>query len=175
VATPAQQTAALIKIVAPSAQVAAASDLPQCSGIIGRGRPEADMAAEHLIGRVKEFLAAIAAGTPVEVVAGFYAPDVVQEEFPNRLVPNGAKRDLAALRAAHDRGRQVISAQSFEVVNAVATGNCVAIEAIWTGTLAIGLGSLKPGDKMRARFAQFVEFKDGLIVRQRNYDCFEPW
>jgi hypothetical protein len=51
----------------------------------------------------------------------------------------------------------------------------VAIEAIWTGTLAIGLGSLKPGDKMRARFAQFFEFRDGLIVRQRNYDCFEPW
>jgi ketosteroid isomerase-like protein len=133
------------------------------------------MAAEDLIGRAKAFLAAIAAGAPVDVVAGFYAPDVVQEEFPNRLVPNGAKRDLAALRAAHSKGRQVISAQNFEVVNAVATGNCVAIEAIWTGTLAIGLGSLKPGDKMRARFAQFFEFRDGLIVRQRNYDCFEPW
>jgi hypothetical protein len=26
---------------------------------------------------------------------------------------------------------------------------------------------------MRARFAQFFEFRDGLIVRQRNYDCFE--
>jgi ketosteroid isomerase-like protein len=82
---------------------------------------------------------------------------------------------MAALRIAYSKGRQVISEQNFEVVNAVATGNCVAIEAIWTGTLAIELGSLRPGDKMRARFAQFFEFRDGLIVRQRNYDCFEPW
>jgi ketosteroid isomerase-like protein len=133
------------------------------------------MTSEDLIERAKAFLATIAAGAPVEVIAAFYAPDVVQEEFPNRLVPNGAKRGLAALRAAHDKGRQVISEQSFEAVNAIATGNCVAIEASWTSTLAIGLGSLKPGDKMRARFAQFFEFRDGLIVRQRNYDCFEPW
>jgi ketosteroid isomerase-like protein len=133
------------------------------------------MASEDLVERAKAFLAAIAAGEALEVVSSFYAPDVVQEEFPNRLVPNGARRDLAALQAAHSKGRQVISGQSFEVVNAVATGNCVAIEAIWTGTLAIGLGSLKPGGKMRAGFAQFFEFRDGLIVRQRNYDCFEPW
>jgi ketosteroid isomerase-like protein len=158
-----------------SAQVADASASPQCSGIIRFKSPETDMATEDLIGRAKAFLAAIAASAPVDVVAGFYAPDVIQEEFPNRLVQNGAKRDLPALRNAHSKGRQVISAQSFEVVNAIATGNCVAIEAIWTGTLAIGLGSLKPGDKMRARFAQFFEFRDGLIARQRNYDCFEPW
>jgi ketosteroid isomerase-like protein len=102
-------------------------------------------------------------------------PDVVQEEFPQPPAAERRKRDLPALRDAHGKGRQVISAQSFEVVNAVATGNCVAIEAVWTGTLAVGLGSLKPGDKMRARFAQFFEFRDGLIVRQRNYDCFELW
>jgi ketosteroid isomerase-like protein len=29
--------------------------------------------------------------------------------------------------------------------------------------------------EMRARFAAFIEFRDGRIVRQRNYDCFEPW
>jgi hypothetical protein len=24
-------------------------------------------------------------------------------------------------------------------------------------------------------FAVFLEFRDGRIARQRNYDCFEPW
>jgi hypothetical protein len=28
---------------------------------------------------------------------------------------------------------------------------------------------------MRGRFAVFMEFRDGRIVRQRNYDCFKPW
>jgi hypothetical protein len=28
---------------------------------------------------------------------------------------------------------------------------------------------------MRARFAVFLDYRDGMIVQQRNYDCFEPW
>lgn len=36
----------------------------------------------------------------------FFAEDVVQEEFPNRLVPNGATRDLAALKEAAARSRR---------------------------------------------------------------------
>lgn len=105
----------------------------------------------------------------------FFADDVVQVEFPNRLVPNGATRDLAALRDAAERGRKVMTAQSFEVVNAIASGDQVALEAIWTGTLAIPLGSIPPGGQMRARFAIFLTYRDGKIVRQHNYDCFDPW
>jgi hypothetical protein len=42
----------------------------------------------------------------------------------------------------------------------------------------MGVGELKPGDRLRARFAQFFDFfdfKDGLIWRQRNYDWLDPW
>jgi ketosteroid isomerase-like protein len=31
------------------------------------------------------------------------------------------------------------------------------------------------GGQMRARFAAFLQFRDGKIVAQRNYDCFKPW
>ncbi|HEY7642480.1 MAG TPA: nuclear transport factor 2 family protein [Steroidobacteraceae bacterium] len=105
----------------------------------------------------------------------FFADDVVQVEFPNRLVPNGATRDLAALRDAAVRGRKVMTAQRFEVVNAIASGEQVAVEATWTGTLAIPLGSIPAGGQMRARFAIFLSYRDGKIVRQHNYDCFDPW
>jgi ketosteroid isomerase-like protein len=105
----------------------------------------------------------------------FFADDVVQIEFPNRLVPNGATRDLAALRDAAERGRKVMTAQRFEIVNAIASGEQVAVEAIWTGTLAVPLGSLPAGGQMRARFAIFLTYRDGKIVRQHNYDCFDPW
>ena len=69
----------------------------------------------------------------------------------------------------------MLSDQAFEIVNAIASGNSVVLESIWTGTHAVGLGTLQPGATMRARFAQVFEFKDGQIVHLRNYDCFDPW
>lgn len=102
-------------------------------------------------------------------------PEVIQEEFPNRLVPTGAKRDLAALLDGYERGKKVISSQQYEIKNAMAGANVVALEVLWTGTLAVALGTLPVGGQMRAHFAMFLEFRDGKIVAQRNYDCFEPW
>jgi ketosteroid isomerase-like protein len=105
----------------------------------------------------------------------FFADDVIQVEFPNRLLPNGATRDLAALREGAERGRKVMTAQRFEVLNAIASGDQVAVEALWTGTLAVPMGSIPVGGQMRARFAIFLTYRDGKIVRQHNYDCFDPW
>ena len=48
-----------------------------------------------------------------------YAPDVVQREFPNRLVPDGATRDLAALRSASERGKHAVSDERYEVMSAI--------------------------------------------------------
>lgn len=45
----------------------------------------------------------------------FFAPDMVQEEFPNRLVPNGAKRDMVALKDGAERGRKVMTAERYTV------------------------------------------------------------
>ena len=105
----------------------------------------------------------------------FFADDVLQVEFPNRLLPAGATRHIAALRDAAQRGRKVMTAQRFEVVNAIASGDQVAVEALWTGTLAVPLGNIPAGGQMRARFAIFLTYRDGKIVRQHNYDCFDPW
>ena len=124
---------------------------------------------------VRRYLTAIEQGATGATLAAFYAPEVVQEEFPNRLVVNGARRDLAAILEGAERGQKVISAQTYEIRNAVEQGNSVALEVLWTGTLAIPFGSLAVGDKMRAHFAVFIELRDGKIVAQRNYYCFDPW
>lgn len=107
--------------------------------------------------------------------SAFYAPDIVQEEFPNLLSPAGARRELADLKAAASRGRNVLASESYEIVTLVEAEHIVAAEIVWRGTLAVGLRSLKPGDEMRARFAAFFEFEGDKIRRQRNYDCFEPF
>ena len=122
----------------------------------------------------RRYLEALERGDP-EGNLVFFADDVVQEEFPNRLMPRGATRDLAAIREAARRGSEVMAAQRYEVLNAIAGDNQVALEVQWTGTLAVSFGSVPAGGQLRARFAVFLEFRGGKIVRQRNYDCFDPW
>jgi ketosteroid isomerase-like protein len=122
----------------------------------------------------RRYLDSVGNSDPLASLA-FFADDVVQVEFPNRLVPQGATRGLAELHEAAQRGRKAMSSQRYEVLHAVASGDHVAIEASWTGTLAIPLGSLPIGGQMRARFAIFLTYRDGKIVRQHNYDCFEAW
>jgi ketosteroid isomerase-like protein len=126
--------------------------------------------------RVRAFFAAISSGASEGELARFYAADVVQEEFPNRFLPNGATRGLKELQEASARGKKAMSSQRFEILNLVAEGDTVVVESSWEGTLAVPIGDTTPaGTVMRARFAQVFEFRDGLIAGQRNYDCFYPW
>ncbi len=122
----------------------------------------------------RKYLAALERGEMDEALS-YLADDVVQQEFPNRLVPEGATRDLAALREAGARGKQVMTSQRYEVLASIAAGDRVALEVQWTGTLAVTFGTLPAGGQLRARFAVFLEFRGDKILRQRNYDCFEPW
>lgn len=131
--------------------------------------------SSELLDVIRQYLAALEQMETGDKLARFFSPTVVQEEFPNRLVPNGARRDLAALLEGAVRGKQIMATQRYELLTALVDDDCVAIEVQWSGTLAVPAGTLTAGDQMRARFAVFFEFQSGKIVRQRNYDCFEPW
>jgi ketosteroid isomerase-like protein len=123
----------------------------------------------------RRYLAAIEHGTTGPALAEFFTPDVVHEEMPNRLAPNGARQGLDGILEAATRGQQVVSAQRYEVRSETASDERVVMEVIWTGTLAEPIGTLPAGGTMRAQFAVFLDFRDGKIAAQRNYDCFEPW
>jgi ketosteroid isomerase-like protein len=75
----------------------------------------------------------------------------------------------------NEQGRKVLRSQHYEILSEVVQGSRVAVEAIWTGILAVPLGILTPGSEMKAYLAMFFEFRDGRIASQRNYDCFEAW
>ena len=124
---------------------------------------------------IQAYLSAIERRAPFEEISQFIAPDVEHREFPNRVVPNGAKGGLKEMREASARGRTVITSERYEVLNAVSEGDRVALEIQWTGVLAVAYGKLVPGDSIRARFGVFFELKEGRIIRQNNYDCFEPF
>lgn len=101
-------------------------------------------------------------------LADVFAEEVVQHELPNRLVPNGIVRDKAAILDAFDRGAALMAKQRFEVTNAIADGDRASIEADF-------FGETRDGKTFRARFAMFFETKNGKIIAQRNYDCFDPF
>ncbi|HYF61329.1 MAG TPA: nuclear transport factor 2 family protein [Herpetosiphonaceae bacterium] len=135
----------------------------------------ADANAAATMEVITRYLTAIEQGATGAALARFYDPEVIQEEFPNRLMANGARRDLAEILAGAERGQKVLTSQRYEVLNALVQGDEVALEMQWTGILAVGLGTLAAGDAMRARISSFITLRDGKIISQRSYDCFEPW
>ena len=108
-------------------------------------------------------------------IAELFSGEAVMEQLPNRIYPNGIRSGVSRMAEAFEKGRKLLSSQSYEIKNSVVNGDKVSLEVLWTGRLAISFGSLAAGSEMRAHSAMFFEFADGKIVSQRNYDCFEPW
>jgi len=100
-------------------------------------------------------------------------PGVVQQELPNRLNPKGVEYNHAGMIEAIRRGTRELFSQKYEIKSMVAQGDTMALEVAWSGTLAVAVGSRAPGDVLRGSFAVLIEFRDGQIFRQRNYNCFE--
>lgn len=130
---------------------------------------------DDLLELARRYLRAIEDAAPAEEMRQFFDENVIQDEFPNRFVPEGARRDLAGLMEAGARGRAVVESQRYEILNAVVASPWVALEVAWSAKLKVAVGSLPVGGTMRARFGVFIEFRDGRIIAQRNYDCFDPF
>lgn len=124
--------------------------------------------------KVEQYLRSIETGD-FSYIADLFAPEAVVEQLPNRIYPNGLKAGVSAIAEAFKKGRKLLSDQSYEISNCIAEGDRVSLEVLWTGTLAVAFGSMAAGSQMRAHSAMFFQFKNGKIVSQRNYDCFEPW
>ena len=124
---------------------------------------------------IQAYLAAVEANATGAALARFYTPDAMQVELPNRLNPNGGQSDLPTLLERAEKVPALLRSQRFVLNAALAQGDRVAIEAVWTGELAVPFGSLTAGSTMRAHFAIFFELREGRIQSQRNYDCFDPW
>lgn len=120
--------------------------------------------------RYHEAVARLAAPEELE---RFLHPDMIHSQLPNALFPQGVDRDLTATLAASTQARALLAGQQYQVINAVASGDQVALEVKWSGTLAAPFGDMPAGHVMRAHIAAFLEFRDGKIIAQRNYDCYD--
>jgi ketosteroid isomerase-like protein len=121
------------------------------------------------------YLQALEGGASGEALAPFFHPEAVQREYPNSLNPKGQTRELQKMLADSERAKKLLASQRYAVRGSVALGDTVALEVDWTGTLAVPLRTLAAGTQLHAACGMFLTFKDGRIVSQRNYDCFEPF
>ncbi len=123
----------------------------------------------------RSYLKAVEQGATGAALRQFFAPGVIFEEYPNRVTPLGKTRDLTAALEGAERGKKAMSRQIYKITHEIAEGDRVALEVEWVGTLAVPFGSLPAGGQMKAFLAVFLEFREGKIIRQRNYDCYEAW
>lgn len=125
--------------------------------------------------RTRQYLEAVGALNSYEDVAEFCSPDMVFHEFPNRIAPEGRTRHAKDLRQGFEKGKQLLQSQTYDVKRVVESGDEVAVEVEWTGTLSVPVMNLPAGSVMKAFVAMFLTFRDGKIVSQRNYDCYPPF
>ena len=112
----------------------------------------------------RQYLLAVASLGPFDDVANFFSPDIVFQEFTNRIAPQGRVRRAADLRAAYEQGRQLLRSQTYTVQRIVEAGDEIAVELEWVGTLAIPVMNLPAGSEMKAFVAMFLTFRDGKII-----------
>jgi ketosteroid isomerase-like protein len=124
---------------------------------------------------IRSYLTALAAGAVGEQLAGFFEAEAEQIGLPNLLNPQGGRSDLATLLRRAEQGQKLLREQTHAVRSLVEQGPRLAVEAEWSAVLAVALGTLPAGHRMKAHFAMFFEIRNGRILSQRNYDCFEPW
>jgi ketosteroid isomerase-like protein len=113
----------------------------------------------------------------VDTVAALLDAEMQFTELPNPIRPAGGTDDKAAMLAALRRSAEgkVLKAQRYHLAGIVATAQSVVVEARWEGDLAMGIGRLRAGDTMIAHICMVFELRNGRIVRQRNYDCYEDF
>ncbi len=123
---------------------------------------------------LRDLYAAISAGVTGERLARFFHADAEQVEYPSLMRPHGHRRSVAGMLEGSELGASIIEKQHFEVLEVVEEADRVAVQLTWTATLAADVGGLRAGGELVSHVAAFYVFRDGLVLRQSSYDCYEP-
>jgi hypothetical protein len=85
------------------------------------------------------------------------------------------ERGFEACVAGLAAGRQMLAAQTYEVTNEIEARTALVVEGRWTGTMAAAALGLPAGARLTADLCMIFTFaEDGRLLRQVNYDCYDP-
>ncbi|MNW47803.1 SnoaL-like domain protein [compost metagenome] len=100
-------------------------------------------------------------------------PEIEQTEFPNFITPGVVVSNFEVLMQRIPNGKKLLKEQKYDIQRVYEAGETLITEVIWTAEVGADAGVFKTGQRLKAFFCCFFDFKDGKIYRQRNYDCFE--
>lgn len=123
---------------------------------------------------IRRLYAEISDGITPERLTAYFHPDSEQVEYPSLLRPAGHTRPLAEIQQGAELGATMIAQQHYEVHRMIEEGEQVAVQLTWTATSAVAIGAMPAGSRLVSHVGAFYVFRDGLILRQSSYDCYEP-
>ena len=117
----------------------------------------------------REYLGWLAERRPASEVSRYLASDAVQEVLPTKLHPEGERRTGATLVSARQAELNLFSREEYDLRGATGGGSMVAMEVEWSAVLGTDGRLGRAGDRVQARVAWFLKFRDGLIIKHRIY------
>ena len=123
--------------------------------------------------KVKLYLKSIENGD-FAYIADLFSPDAIVEQLPNRIYPNGIRSGVSRMADAFEKGRKLLSSQSYEIESCIADGDRLSVEVLWTGTLAVSFGSLSVGSQMRPTPPCFSSSKMGRLLVNETMTASSP-
>jgi ketosteroid isomerase-like protein len=138
-------------------------------------KQEGNRATTQIAELARQYVAAFERGAGGEEVARFFTPDVVIEEMPNRIGAHGNTYGLDRVLQGATEVKKVYVRQNYTIKSLLVDGTHVALELDWVGLTAVPIANIPVGTELRNHIALFLDFRDGRIAKQRNYECFEPW
>ncbi len=125
---------------------------------------------------VERYYATVAdlAASP-ESLGRLLAKDVTITERPNPITPRGSVRGRKESVTGFESGKTLLSEQEFIVHEILVDNDRAAVRATWRATIGEAAGPLPAGTQLLAHVASFLTVRDGVIVEQESFDCYEPF
>ena len=99
-----------------------------------------------------------------------HAKDHEWEELPTKYSPEGYKGGFEDQKERALQISQLLPDRKMEILNLVAGGDQVVLDIAWKGTLSMTVDeSFKEGDIVESRFALFLKFRDGKIIKETDF------
>ena len=124
---------------------------------------------------VIELMQALESGVHGEELRRFFHDDAEQIEYPSLVDPRVGRRGLDGMITASELGAGLLAFQRYDVRRWIESEETVVCQAEWHAELAKDAGPLREGQHLHTYSILIFTFRDGKIIRQEAYDCYEPF
>lgn len=125
---------------------------------------------------VERYYATIAdLAAPPKALGKLLAKEAAIREHPNAITPHGSVRGRKESVAGFESGKALLSAQEYVLHEVLVENDRAAVRATWKGTIGEAAGPLPAGTELLAHVASFLTVRDGVVVEQETFDCYEPF